>query len=81
MDATHLQSAIAYLENNDQEHAEIILDSGVVYTTRYMKLMDDVAYITTDHINGKDVAVVPCSAINHVLIKNSQIEKVMGFAK
>ena len=81
MEPASLQSIINYLENNQNEFAEVMLDNGIVYTTKYMKLMEDILYITTNHIDGNDVAVVPAVCVNHVVIKNSGIEKVMGFNK
>jgi len=81
MEPASLQSVINYLENNQNEFAEVMLDNGIVYTTKYMKLMEDILYITTNHIDGNDVAVVPAVCVNHVVIKNSGIEKVMGFNK
>jgi len=81
MEPASLQSIINYLENNQHEFAEVMLDNGAVYTTRYMKLIDDIVYVTTDHIDGKDVAVIPAVCINHILVRNSGIGKVMGFDK
>ena len=81
MEASTLQSVINYLENNQDQFAEVMLDSGIVYTTKYMKLIENILYITTNHTDGNDVAVVPAECINHVVIKNSGIEKVMGFNK
>lgn len=79
MEPIHVQGAITYLDNNNEEYAEIILDNGTIYTTRYMKLMEDMVYATVDHIDGKDVAIIPCMTINHIVVKNSEINKVMGF--
>ena len=81
MEPASLQSIINYLENNQNEFAEVMLDNGIIYTTRYMKLMDDIVYVTTDHAEGKDVAIIPAACINHIVIKNSGIERVMGFNK
>lgn len=81
MEPASLQSVISYLENNQHEYAEVMLDNGIIYTTRYMKLMEDIVYVTTDHVEGKDVAVIPAISINHIVIKNSGIERVMGFNK
>jgi hypothetical protein len=81
MEPASLQSIIDYLENNQNEFAEVMLDNGIIYTTRYMKLMEDIVYVTTDHMEGKDVAVIPAACINHIVIKNSGIERVMGFNK
>ena len=81
MEPASLQSIIDYLENNQDEFAEVMLDNGIIYTTRYMKLMEDIVYVTTDHTEGKDVAVIPAACINHIVIKNSGIERVMGFNK
>ena len=81
MELTHIQGAITYLENNKDEYAQVMLDNGLMYSTKHMKLLDDVVYVTTDHITGKDVAIVPAMTINHIVIKNSNIDKVMGFDK
>ena len=81
MEPATLQSVINYLENNQNEFAEIMLDNGTIYTTKYMKLMEDVVYVTTNHLESNDVAIIPAACINHILIKNSGIEKVMGFNK
>ena len=81
MEPASLQSIINYLENNQNEFAEVMLDNGIIYTTRYMKLMEDIVYVTTDHTEGKDVAVIPAACINHIVIKNSGIDRVMGFNK
>ncbi len=81
MESITVQSVITYLENNQDEFAEVILDNGTVYTTRYMKLVDDVVYVTTNHMDTSDVAVIPAQCINHIVLKNSGIEKFMGFTR
>ncbi|MCP4653519.1 MAG: hypothetical protein GY858_09110 [Candidatus Omnitrophica bacterium] len=79
MDILTMQTVISYLESNKDEVTEIILDSGKIYTTKYMKQLDGMLYITTDHHENGDIAIIPVESVHHVVVKNAGMDKMIGF--
>ena len=79
MDLITIQNIINYLEDNREESIEVVLDNGLTYETQYLKLIDDTIYITCGTATGEDIAIIPLDRIHHVILKNSIIEKIMGF--